>query len=64
MSGDMEGTKTTRGYKNGLRERVGAAEGQLIVDYCDSHTETKKWTCDELEGLRAQFNQRIRELQR
>jgi len=64
MSGDIEGTKTTRGYKNGLRERFGAVEGQLIIDYCDSHTETKKWSTDELETLRAKFNKRIRELQR
>ena len=62
LSGDIAGTKTTRGYLNGLRERFGQQEGQSIIDYCESHTEAKKWTCDELERLRKQFNKRIREL--
>ena len=64
LSGDIAGTKKTRGYLNGLRERFGEVEGQAIIDYCETHTETKKWTCEELEALRRQFNQRIRELER
>ena len=63
MSGDIEGTKTTRGYKKGLIERFGVDTGQEIIEYCETNTQTKKWTCDELEGLRAKFNKRIRELE-
>lgn len=64
LSGDITGTKTTRGYKNGLRERFGAAEGQAIIDYCESHTASKKWTCDELDTFRKECNEKIRILER
>ena len=62
LSGDIEGAKNRRGYKKGLLIRFGKERGQEILDYCESHTEVKKWTCDELEGMRAEFNKRIREL--
>lgn len=63
LSGDIEGTKTTRGYKQGLKERFGEQEGQKIIDYCESNTSPVKWTWEELEQMRKNFNSRIRNLE-
>ena len=62
LSGDVEGSKTTRGYKNGLRERFGNEEGQAIIDYCETNTAVVHWTWQDLEEMRKKFNARIREL--
>lgn len=64
LSGDIEGTKTTRGYKQGLKDRFGEEEGQAIIDYCESNTAPVKWSWEELEKMRADFNARIRELEK
>lgn len=63
LSGNIEGNKNTRGYKKGLLERFGDEKGQSILDYCETHTEVKKWQCDELIERRQFFNKRIRELE-
>lgn len=63
LSGDISGTKTTRGYKQGLIDRFGEEEGQSIIDYCETHSEPVKWTWEELEKMRSSFNKRIRELE-
>jgi len=34
------------------------------MDYCDSHTDPVKWEWQELEQMRKEWNQRIRELER
>lgn len=60
LSGDIAGTKTTRGYKQGLIDRFGEKEGHAIIDYCESHSSPAKWTWEELEKMRSQFNERIR----
>ena len=62
LSGDIEGSKTTRGYKKGLLDRFGEVEGQKIMDYCEQNSSPVKWTWEELEKMRADFNARIREL--
>lgn len=62
LSGNINGNKTTRGYKQGLRDRFGDEEGQRIIDYCDSHTQPVKWTCEYLIAFRAECAARIREL--
>jgi hypothetical protein len=64
LSGDIEGTKTTRGYKQGLKDRFGEEEGQAIIDYCESNTAPVKWSWEELEKMRSKFNERIRELEK
>lgn len=64
LSGDIEGTKTTRGYKQGLKDRFGEDEGQKIIDYCESNTASVKWSWDELEKMRSFFKKRIRELEK
>lgn len=63
LSGNIEGTKTSRGYKQGLVERFGEAEAQRIIDYCESNTAPVKWGWQELETLRKQWSQRIRDIE-
>lgn len=64
LSGNIEGNKTTRGYKIGLRERFGETDGNARIEYCETHTDPHKWTCDELEERRKQYNERIREIEK
>lgn len=63
LSGDIEGTKTTRGYKSGLIERFGEIDGHSIINYCECKRPARKWTWQELEEMRKSFNKRIRELE-
>ena len=63
LSGDVGGTKNTRGYKKGLLIRFGSDEGEWIIDYCEVHNEVKKWDCDELIEMRKGFAKRVRELE-
>lgn len=63
LSGNIEGNKHTRGYKKGLIERYGEKEGLEIIEYCETHTEVKKWTKEELKELRKDFSAKARELQ-
>ncbi|WP_278366890.1 recombination protein NinG [Marinobacter salarius] len=63
LSGNIEGTKTTRGYKQGLVARFGEEEAQRIIDYCESNTAPVKWDWQELEALRKQWSQRIRDIE-
>ena len=63
LSGNIEGNKNTHGYKKGLLKRFGEEEGLGIIEYCETHTEVKKWQCDELIERRQFFNKRIRELE-
>lgn len=64
LSGNISGTKTTRGYKRGLKDRFGEEEGQKIIDYCESNTAPVKWSWEELEKKRAKYNARIREIEK
>lgn len=63
-SGNIEGCKNTRGYKKGLRERFGEDKGQAIIDYCETNTGIIKWEWQDLEAMRKDYNQRIRELEK
>lgn len=62
LSGNINGNKTTRGYIQGLKDRFGDEEAGLIINYCESNTQIKKWTGGELQEMRAQFNKEIREI--
>jgi len=64
LSGNIEGNKTTHGYKKGLIMRFGEEEGQRIIDYCETTTEIKKWHWKELKDFRAECSAKIRELER
>jgi len=63
-SGNIEGDKNTRGYKQGLRERFGEEEGNNIIEYCEINTEVKKWTGVELKAMRKEFSRQIREIEK
>ena len=62
LSGDIEGTKLTRGYKKGLIKRFGENVGQEVIDYCSANTAVVKWQCDQLEEMRANFNSAARKV--
>ena len=64
LSADIEGSKTTMGYKKGLIQRFGQEEGQAILDYCEKHHEPKHYTCEQLIAMRKQMNVEIREFER
>lgn len=63
-SGNIAGCKNTRGYKQGLIERFGENIGGAILDYLDREQhKIAAWSCEQLEQMRAEFNQRARELE-
>lgn len=64
LSGNISGNKTSPGYRQGLIDRFGCSAGQEIIDYCDSNTKTVKWEWQKLEDMRADFNEKIRELEK
>jgi len=64
LSGDIEGSARTRGYKQGLRERFGEEEGSAIIEYCETNTQTVVWTWQGIEEMRKCFNARIREVEK
>lgn len=63
LSGDINGTATTHGYKQGLINRFGEDEGQAIIDYCESYKEPLNYTCEELISIRKKFSKLIRQLE-
>jgi len=63
LSANIEGNKTTRGYKQGLRERFGEQEGNTIINYCETHTDPGEWTCEELQAMRKDWNKEILKLE-
>ena len=62
LSGNIEGNKTSIGYKSGLKARFGPEEGRLIIDYCETNTDPRKWNWLELKEFRAECSARIRQL--
>ena len=62
LSGNINGTKTTKGYLVGLENRFGTAESKKIIEYC-SQDKVRKWSCDELAEMRKSFNEQIRALE-
>ena len=60
LSGNISGNKNTRGYEVGLTERFGDEHAKYIMDYCESNTEVKKWTGEELQEMRKEFNRQIK----
>ena len=64
LSGDIEGSKSTRGYKKGLLERFGEEEGQSTLDYCETHTATVKWAWQDLEDMRKEFAKQVKYLEK
>jgi len=62
LSGNIEGNKNTRGYKQGLKDRFGIERYNEITAYCEKDR-IKKWTGRELYDMRKEFNKEIRELE-
>lgn len=62
LSGNINGNKTTRGYIQGLIERFGDDEANRIIEFCETSTAARKWTGEELQQMRKEFNKQIREL--
>jgi len=63
LSGNIEGNKTSIGYKQGLIFRFGEEEGQTILDYCETHTEKADWYWEDLKNFRAECAATIRQLE-
>ncbi len=57
LSGNIHGTKTTKGYIVGLVDRY----GQDYVDWLDSHHELPRYDCDQLIKIRAFYSKLIRD---
>jgi hypothetical protein len=64
LSGDIYGTKNTRGYVDGLKIRFGEEEGQRIIDHCETNQTTTKWEWSQLEEMRVEFNKEIRRVEK
>ena len=64
LSGNIGGNKNSVGFTQGIIERFSEKEGQQIIDYCDGHTEIRKWTGVELKDFRAECSVKIRDLER
>jgi len=62
LSGNISGNKDTRGYIQGLHDRFGDEEAKAIIDYCETNTDVKKWTGEELSALRKDINKQIKDL--
>ena len=60
LSGNISGDKNTRGYIQGLFERFGDDRAQEIIDYCEVETTPRKFTGQELEQMRKEFNKEIK----
>ena len=63
LSGNIEGNKTTRGFKQGLVDRFGKEEALNIINYCTNATEVRRWTGPELVKMRREFSKQIRQLE-
>lgn len=64
LSGNRKGNKTTRGYEQGLRDRFGEIEGNEVIDWCETNQhKTRKFTCEELEKMRAEFSAAARKIE-
>lgn len=61
LSGNISGNKNTRGFTQGLIERFGEIKAKEIFYHCNKDS-TKKWNCEELIKMRAEFNKEIRSL--
>lgn len=56
LSGNINGNKHTKGYRQGLIDRF----GQWIVDYLESHHESKNYSREDLNRIKRIFNKRAR----
>ena len=55
LSGNVSGNKNTIGYTKGIIHRFGEERGSEIIEYCETNTQTKIWTCEEVEAIRMDY---------
>lgn len=60
LSGNIYGTKTSRGYRSGIVERYGEA----YLEWLDSYHEPKHYSCHDLIQIRKEYNSEIRRLEK
>ena len=61
MSGDIHGTQSTAGFRQGILNRFGDVNGQALLDYCEKDHQRYTWHWRELEEMRQKFNRKIKE---
>jgi hypothetical protein len=64
MSGNINGDKTTRGYNAGIIAWYGEEEGLALIEYLTSHHEVRKYSHDELDNIRTEYNRLALELEK
>jgi hypothetical protein len=62
LSGNIEGTKQSVGYKAGLHQRFGVDGARMIIDYCEINTELITWYGPDLKAMRADCARESRRL--
>lgn len=62
MSGDIHGTASTPGFRQGILNRFGQVNGQALLDYCEQEHPRYVWHWRELEDMRKVLNQKITRL--
>jgi len=60
LSGNINGDKNSKGYKQGIIDRY----GQPLLDYLESHQPRAKFSCQELIELRAVYAAETRRLEK
>lgn len=64
LAGNISGTATTHGYKQGLINRFGEAKANEIMDYCDRFSSVvHRFEWQDLERMRKSWSKEIRELE-
>lgn len=53
-----------KNYEMGIKDRFGNAAGSEVVNWCETHTGPLKRTWQEIEAIRKECNQTIRELEK
>lgn len=64
LSGDIAGTDNTPGYLEGIKVRYGEERAEEIIEYLNRDPGPRRYTCEELEGMRKEFNRQIREIKK
>lgn len=64
LSGDINGTATTHGYKQGLANRFGLEKAKEIIEYCDTNTTPIKWNPELMVQWRKDWNAEIRQIEK
>ena len=64
LAGNITGTATTHGYRQGLINRFGDVKANEIMDYCERFSSVvHRFEWQDLERMRKEWNKEIRELE-